>query len=138
EYSADGFFSNTTEMAEIGLVVLSEKPYAEGNGDRADLTLPAADVALIEQVRPRCRRMVVILFSGRPLIITDHLEKWDAFIAAWLPGTEGQGIADVLFGDYPFTGRLAYSWPRRMDQIPLKAMAESGDGPLFPFGFGLV
>jgi beta-glucosidase len=138
EYSADGIFSNTTEMAEIGLVVLSEKPYAEGNGDRADLTLPAADVALIEQVRPRCRRMVVILFSGRPLIITDHLEKWDAFIAAWLPGTEGQGIADVLFGDYPFTGRLAYSWPRRMDQIPLKAMAESGDGPLFPFGFGLV
>ena len=137
DYNPDGRFSDTEEVAEIGLVVLSERPYAEGTGDRADLTLPVADVALIERVRPRCRRLAVILFSGRPLIITDHLEKFDAFIAAWLPGTEGQGIADVLFGDYPFTGRLAYSWPKRMDQIPLKVMAKSGDDPLFPFGFGL-
>lgn len=137
DYNPDGRFSDTDEVAEIGLVVLSERPYAEGTGDRADLTLPVADVALIERVRPRCRRLAVILFSGRPLIITDHLEKFDAFIAAWLPGTEGQGIADVLFGDYPFTGRLAYSWPKRMDQIPLKVMAKSGDDPLFPFGFGL-
>lgn len=138
EYDPGGNFNNSSEMAEIGLVVLSEEPYAEGNGDRADLTLPVADVALIERVRPRCRRMVVILYSGRPLIITDHLEKWDAFIAAWLPGTEGQGIADVLFGDFPFAGRLAYSWPRRMDQIPLEAMAKSSDGPIYPFGFGLA
>jgi beta-glucosidase len=138
DYDPDGRFSETDTVAEIGLVVLSESPYAEGTGDRADLSLPAADVALIERVRPCCRRFVVILFSGRPLIITEHLEKWDAFIAAWLPGTEGQGIADVLFGDFPFAGRLAYSWPKRMDQIPLKSMAESSDGPLFPFGFGLA
>lgn len=138
DYSPDGHFRGADEMAEIGLVVLSESPYAEGTGDRADLTLSAADVALIERVRPHCQQLVVILFSGRPLIITDHLEKFDAFIAAWLPGTEGQGIADVLFGDYPFTGRLAYSWPKRMNQIPLKGMAESGEDPLFPFGFGLA
>ncbi len=121
--------------AEVGLVVLSEAPYAEGEGDRADLTLPPGDVALIERLRPLCRRLIVILYSGRPLIVTEQLPLADAWVAAWLPGTEGQGIADVLFGDVPFSGRLSFTWPRSMDQIPLGA---SADAPLFPYGHGLT
>jgi beta-glucosidase len=78
--------------------------------------------------------VVVILLSGRPLMLTDHLDLADAWVAAWLPGTEGQGVADVLFGDEPFTGKTAFSWPAAMDQLPLG----SGSGePLFPFGYGL-
>ncbi|UCG25476.1 MAG: glycoside hydrolase family 3 C-terminal domain-containing protein [Chloroflexota bacterium] len=136
DYDESGSFSAGRE-ADVGIVCLHELPYAEGVGDRAELCLSEEEAGLIERVRAQCRRLIVILFSGRPLIISEHLEKWDAFVAAWLPGTEGQGIADVLFGDYSFTGRLAYSWPRRMDQIPSRAMVTRDDGPLFPFGFGL-
>ena len=71
-------------------------------------------------------------------IITDHLSKWDAFVAAWLPGTEGDGIAQVLFGDYPFTGKLSFTWPRSMGQIPLGALRDSSEEPLFTFGYGLI
>jgi beta-glucosidase len=88
---------------------------------------------LIERMRRRCHKLVVVLLSGRPLIITGQLPLVEALVAAWLPGTEGQGVADVLFGDQPFTGRLPYSWPRDMDQVPMPADAE----PLFPYGFGL-
>jgi beta-glucosidase len=125
-------------LADVGIVVLSEEPYAEGEGDRGDLHLPDADVAVLERVRSRCRKLVVILISGRPLIVTKHLPQWDAFVAAWLPGTEGGGIADVLFGDYPFTGKLSFTWPRSMDQIPLSALRASEVAPLFPFGYGLT
>jgi beta-glucosidase len=124
-------------IADVGIVVLNEEPYAEGEGDREDLSLPEADVALVARVRPCCRKLVVILVSGRPLIVTEHLPQWDAFVAAWLPGTEGQGVADVLFGDYPFTGRLSYTWPRSMDQVPLSALRASEEAPLFPFGYGM-
>jgi beta-glucosidase len=121
-------------LADVGIVVLSEEPYAEGEGDRGDLHLADADVALLKRVRSRCRNLVVVLLSGRPLIVTEHLPRWDAFAAAWLPGTEGDGVAQVLFGDYPFTGRLPYAWPRSMDQIP----HNDADDPLFPFGYGLA
>lgn len=123
--------------AEVGLLVLSEQPYAEGEGDRATVELAEEDVALLTRMRQHCERLVVILFSGRPLIITDHLPEWDAFVAAWLPGTEGQGITDVLFGDYPFTGRLPHSWPRSMEQVPFSALEQSSVPPLFPYGAGL-
>jgi beta-glucosidase len=137
-YDANGDFSADISAAEVGLVVLSEPPYAEGEGDRADLHLPEADIALIERVRPHCKKLVVILYSGRPLIITDQLDQCDAFVAAWLPGTEGQGITDVLFGDFPFSGKLPYTWPRSMEQIPLAIPNGSNDNPLFPFGYGLT
>ncbi len=120
-------------MAEIGVLALAEMPYAEGFGDRADLTLPEKDIQLIERMRLRCRKLVVLLLSGRPLIITNQLPLMDALVAAWLPGTEGQGVANVLFGDQPFTGKLPYSWPRDMDQVPLSTDAK----PLFPLGYGL-
>jgi beta-glucosidase len=133
-YDPEANFEQLADQAgEFGLVVLAEKPYAEGFGDRADLTLPEHDLQLIERMRRRCTKLVVVLLSGRPLIITGQLPLMDALVAAWLPGTEGQGVADVLFGDQPFRGRLSYSWPRDMDQIPMPADAQ----PLFPFGFGL-
>jgi beta-glucosidase len=129
-YDQSGQFEG---IADVGIVVVGEMPYAEGVGDRADLSLSAADVALIEQVREHCERLVIILISGRPMIITGQISLADAFVAAWLPGTEGEGIAQVLFGDDPFTGKLSYTWPRSMEQVP----TNEGDTPLFPVGYGL-
>jgi beta-glucosidase len=125
------------ERADVGIVVVGEMPYAEGMGDRADLSLSAADVTLIERMRAQSKKLVVILISGRPMIITEQLPLADAWVAAWLPGTEGQGVADVLFGDYPFSGKLPFTWPRSMDQLPLSVLAQEGGQPLFPFGYGL-
>jgi beta-glucosidase len=82
-------------------------------------------------------RVVAVLLSGRPLIINDALARCDAFVAAWLPGTEGQGVADVLFGDYKPTGKLSLSWPRSMEQIPSHVGDKDYD-PLFKYGFGMT
>ena len=82
-----------------------------------------------------CGDLVVLIVSGRPLIVTDLIDGIDALVAGWLPGTEGQGVADVLFGTEPFTGTLPCTWPRSMDQVPI---GQEGVGdPLFPYGFGL-
>lgn len=124
------------QTAPVGLVVLAEEPYAEGMGDREDLRLSADQIVLIERVRDKVDKLIVILMSGRPLIITDQLPQIDAFIAAFLPGSEGNGLADVLFGAAPFTGKLSYVWPRSMEQIPLSAL--NGQAPLFNIGDGLT
>jgi beta-glucosidase len=124
-------------IADVGIVVVGEMPYAEGVGDRANLSLSAADAALIEAMRAQSEKLVVILISGRPMIITEQLPLADAWVATWLPGTEGDGVAQVLFGDYPFRGKLSFTWPRSMDQVPQGALEESGEEPLFPFGYGL-
>jgi beta-glucosidase len=79
---------------------------------------------------------VVVLFSGRPLIINTQLNQADAFVAAWLPGTEGAGITDVLFGDYVFTGKLPVTWPNAVAQEPINL--DDGKTGLFPFGFGIT
>ena len=134
-YSAAGYFDD--RIADVGLVVLSEPPYAEMTGDRADLTLPPEEIELIERMRSQCRTLVGILYTGRPLIITDQVAAFDALVAAWLPGSEGAGITDVLFGDAPFTGKLPYSWPRSDQQIPLAALEADSDSPLWPRGHGL-
>jgi beta-glucosidase len=139
-FSPDGQFPEATRVAG-GIVCLHEQPYAEGVGDQADLTLSGAERQLLQRVRARCDRLVVVLYSGRPLIITDELPLADAWVAAWLPGTEGQGIADVLFGDYPFHGRLPLTWPRSPAQIPFDGAPtarQAPANPLFPFGFGLL
>jgi beta-glucosidase len=127
---ADGEISG-----DLGVVVVGELPYAEGQGDSWDLALSASDVGVIERV---CDAMpcVVVLVSGRPMIITDLLPTTDAFVAAWLPGTEGQGVADVLFGDSDFSGTLPMTWPRDLDQVPIN-VGDADYDPLFPFGFGL-
>ncbi len=139
-YDPEGRFEDIVDavgqpaIADVGIAVVGEEPYAEGLGDRADLSLSPEDIAVLRRLRTRCRRMVVILLCGRPLIVTAEIAHWDALVAAWLPGTEGQGIADLLFGDFPFTGKLPYTWPRGMEQVPLGSGAGS---PLFPFGYGL-
>jgi beta-glucosidase len=136
QYSATGDFDSVPDTA-VGVVVVGETPYAEGVGDRPDLHLSEDDRALIARMRAQCDRLVVIVLSGRPLIVTEVLGDCDALIAAWLPGTEGQGVADVLFGDYPFTGKLAFNWPRSMAQVPLAALEASAEPPLFPRGYGI-
>ncbi|HTX34092.1 MAG TPA: glycoside hydrolase family 3 N-terminal domain-containing protein [Bryobacteraceae bacterium] len=119
--------------ATVGVVVIGEKPYAEGDGDRADLHLAQEDVDAVDRMKAAGIPVVVILFSGRPMILDDVLDKADALVAAWLPGTEGEGITDVLFGDDKPVGKLSRTWPRSMAQIPL----HPGDDPLFRFGYGL-
>lgn len=133
-YSADGSIADSSGVA---IVVVGEKPYAEMFGDRKDLSLSKEDAALIEKIKAKGISVVVLLLSGRPMIINSSLQNSDAFIAAWLPGSEGQGVADVLFGDYVPTGKLPHSWPKSMDQIPINIGDKNYD-PLFPFGFGLT
>jgi beta-glucosidase len=81
--------------------------------------------------------VVVVVISGRPLVLGSVLEQADALVAAWLPGTEGSGVADVLFGDYRPTGTLSYSWPRTTAQLSIHR-GDAGYDPLFPFGYGLT
>ncbi len=131
-----GLESQGAAIAERGVVFIGEQPYAEGLGDRADLTLDAQQAALIARMRRKCAKLIVVLVCGRPLIISEQLPQIDALVVAWLPGSEGQGVADVLFGDVPFRGKLPYTWPRSMDQIPLARAKEAE--PLFPCGFGLT
>ena len=132
-FSEDG---SDAASADAAVVVIGEPPYAEMEGDRLDLSLPAEQRALVERVAATGVPTVVVLISGRPLILGDALDAADAFVAAWLPGTEGAGIADVLFGHYAPTGRLSFTWPRSMSQVPINVGDEPYD-PLFPFGFGL-
>jgi beta-glucosidase len=123
--------------ADVGVAVIGEDPYAEYSGDRANLGLSPADVLAVRNLKAAGLPVVVILVSGRPLILQPVLHYCDALIAAWLPGTEGRGVADVLFGDAGPSGRLSHSWPRSMAQIPIN----SGDAdydPLFPYGFGIT
>jgi beta-glucosidase len=122
--------------ADVGIVVVGETPYAEMFGDRDDLSLAKEDLAAIDSMKKAGIPVVVVLLSGRPLIIDQALAQADAFVAAWLPGTEGQGVADVLFGDYKPTGKLSISWPRSMAQIPVN-MGDRNYDPLFKYGFGL-
>lgn len=134
KYSADG---SGADSGDVAIVVVGEEPYAEFLGDKADLTLSNDDAALVEKLRSKGIPVVVILLSGRPLIVNSTLDASTAFIAAWLPGTEGQGVADVLFGDYEPTGKLPHSWPKSMSQIPIN-VGDTEYNPLFPFGFGLT
>jgi beta-glucosidase len=132
-YDKDGIGA---EGHDVAIVVVGEEPYAENAGDRENLVLSNSDLRVLASVQKSGIPIVVILTSGRPLIISDELKDWDAFVAAWLPGTEGHGIADVLFGDYEFSGKLPVSWPRSMKQIPIQYDDDLYD-PLFPYGFGL-
>ncbi|HBP00230.1 TPA: beta-glucosidase [Candidatus Uhrbacteria bacterium] len=111
EYSDTGFFSARNERADIGIVIVGEAPYAEGAGDNEHPELSTEDLQIIKNVKAISKKTVIIIVSGRPLDIRPYVDSWDAVIAAWLPGSEGNGIADVLFGDYLFTGTLPVNWP---------------------------
>jgi beta-glucosidase len=124
---------------DLAIVVIGEQPYAEMKGDRSDLSLDPADIETVKAAKKAGMPVVVVLFSGRPLILEPILNDADAIIAAWLPGTEGDGIADVLFGRYNPTGKLSVTWPRSMSQIPINVgpNGEKPQGALFDYGFGL-
>jgi beta-glucosidase len=131
-YSQDG---SGAEGSKIGIAIIGERPYAEFQGDRTDLTLAAEDVAVVDRLKSSGVPVIAILVSGRPLVIDAILGKADAIVAAWLPGTEGAGVADVLFGDHKPTGRLSFTWPRG-DSTSF-ARGDAGYQTLFPFGHGL-
>jgi beta-glucosidase len=132
-FSKDG---TGAEGADAGIVVIGEKPYAEMTGDSVDLSLPKESFETLANMKKAGIPLVVVLLSGRPVILGDIPDRSDALVAAWLPGSEGQGVADVLFGDSKPTGKLSYSWPRSVSQIPIHVGDKNYD-PLFPFGYGL-
>ncbi|MFF3988388.1 glycoside hydrolase family 3 N-terminal domain-containing protein [Streptomyces sp. NPDC001797] len=136
-YSKDA--SAPTSGYDVGVVVVGETPYAEGVGDVGngnDLVLSAADQAAVDKV---CAAMkcAVLVVSGRPQLIGDRLGEIDALVASWLPGTEGDGVADVLYGKKAFTGRLPVTWPKSEAQLPINVGDASYD-PQYPYGWGLT
>ena len=131
-FSPDG---SDLQGADVVVVVVGEQPYAEMKGDRSDLNLDPTDVALVEKAKSAGAPVVTVLISGRPLILGNALDASDAFLAAWLPGTEGQGVADVLFGDYKPTGKLPRQWPRNNEGLATAARQSAMSAPLFPQGF---
>jgi beta-glucosidase len=136
-YSKDA--SAPTAGHDVGVVVVGETPYTEGFGDVGnghDLELSAADKAAVDKV---CGAMkcAVLVVSGRPQLIGDRLGDMDALVASWLPGSEGDGVADVLYGKRPFTGRLPVTWPRSEVQLPINVGDTSYDAQ-FPYGWGLT
>ena len=151
-YSRDA--SAPTAGSDVGVVVVGETPYAEGFGDvggpewgydpadagrlreEKSLQLQAEDKATVDKVCTVLPTCVVLVVSGRTQVLSDQLPVMDALVASWLPGTEGAGVADVLFGDRPFTGQLPVSWPRSEAQVPVDVGDLEYD-PAFPFGWGL-
>jgi beta-glucosidase len=133
-YNASG--SGIDSSYGVAVAVVGETPYAEGAGDRPNgMGLDSTDLNTISTLRSAGVPVVVVLVSGRPLDIAAQLPSWNALLAAWLPGTEGAGVADVLFGDYAPTGTLPMTWMQSASQQPIN----DGDGKpaLFPYGFGL-
>ena len=131
-YSRDGAGA---KGASIGVAVVGETPYAEMMGDRRSLDLAREDVAAVQNMKRAGIPVVVVLISGRPLIIESVLQEADAVIAAWLPGSEGGGVADVLFGDQKPAGKLSFTWPSR-DSTSF-ARSDAGYKTLFALGYGL-
>ena len=124
------------DSADVVVAVVGEDPYAETSGDRDQLELSPDDRALIDAAKRSGKPLVVVLLSGRPLILGDLVDRAAALVAAWLPGTEGAGIADVLGGVVKPSGKLPCSWPRDMAQIPIN-VGDRSYAPLYPYGFGL-
>ena len=139
--SVDGSYQ---QKPDVAIVVFGEDPYAEGHGDRATLEYQSGDkrdLALLKRLKQQGIAVVSVFISGRPMWVNPELNASDAFVAAWLPGSEGQAVADVLFRDaqdqvqYDFSGRLSYSWPKTPTQIVNRG--DSDYQPLLPYGFGL-
>lgn len=134
-YSSDGHLEHNVNTA---VVVVAENPYAEGEGDRPDLTLSEEDTALIERIRPQCDNLVLVIYSGRPIVITHIVKQCDAIVAAWLPGSEADALADLLVGDVPFTAKLPFTWIKSMNQVPLSTLQSSDEEPLWHYDEGIV
>jgi beta-glucosidase len=121
---------------DVGIVAVGESPYAEGVGDSSTLALSSTGAQEVSDVCSRVTKCVVVLFSGRPVIINTQVNQSTAFVAAWIGSTEGEGIVDDLFGDAAFSGKLTFTWPNAVTQEPIN----NGDGQtgLFPYGYGLT
>ena len=133
-YSADG---TNRSGATVGVAVVGETPYAEGEGDSTDLKVVAADVNVVKAMKQAGLPTVVVLIAGRPMILDPLLPYADAIVMAWLPGSEGAGITDILFGDAKPSGTLPETWPNSMAQIPIDVGDATYD-PLYPYGYGLT
>ncbi|HUP44122.1 MAG TPA: glycoside hydrolase family 3 N-terminal domain-containing protein [Thermoanaerobaculia bacterium] len=126
------------QKPDVAIVVFGENPYAEFQGDRTTVIYEGEDdLALLRRLRAAGIPVVSVFLSGRPLWVNPFLNESDAFVAAWLPGTEGGGVADVLTGKYDFKGKLSFSWPKLPTQAVLNRGGANYD-PLFPYGFGLT
>ena len=134
-FVADGGFPAGI-TAPVGIVVVAEPPYAEGRGDSATLDLPAAQLDVVDRVRPLVDRLIVVIYSGRPVML-DRLAAADAVIAAWLPGTEAEGLADLLLGEKTFGATTPFTWPLTPDDAP-RTDRDACDGAVFPVGYGLT
>lgn len=142
--------ANGNGAATVGIAVIGETPYSEGCGDvppptnqsycinrPSTLSLDAADLKVVQKMKQSGLKTVVLLVTGRPLIIDSILPIADAIVVAWLPGTEAAGITDVLFGDVHPTGHLPHTWPRNMAQIPIN-VGDADYDPQFPYAYGLT
>jgi beta-glucosidase len=153
-YSADA--TAPVQKGDVGIVVVGETPYSEGFGDVGgprwaydpadhnvprpvkDMQLSAADKAAVDTVCSAAAKCVVVVVSGRPLILDPaQLSEIDGLVAAWLPGSEGEGVSDTLFGKVPFSGKLPVTWPRTLAQEPIN-VGDANYHPLYPYGFGLT
>ena len=142
-YDRDG--KNNYFDSETAIIVVGEKPYAEFLGDingktNFELELSKKHQEYIDLYSKNVSNVIVILISGRPLVVTKQIEQSDAFVVAWLPGSEGDGIAELLFGDYNFKGKLPHSWPKSIDDFHVYGPNywDNSITPLFDFGFGLT
>jgi beta-glucosidase len=135
-YDAYGNFEET-DRNSVCVVVLGENPYAEGVGDNGSLSINPRNLGVLEKAIEKFNTIVLLLVSGRTLILGDAPASVDALVAVWLPGTEGAGVADVLFGDVKPTGRLSFAWPSSVEQLPLGNFVSGAEKPLYPLGFGL-
>jgi beta-glucosidase len=132
-YSLDG---SGAQGADVAVVAIGEHPYAEGHGDDAKLSLDPRSLEVVRAVRAQGVPVVVVLMTGRPVLLGELPRLADALVAAWLPGSEGSGISDVLFGDEDFSGKLPHSWPRSLDQLPINVGDPVYD-PQYAYGYGL-
>ncbi len=131
-YDPVGRFAGA-KASRTGIVCIAEEPYAEGPGDRALPTAGAEDREVFERMRERCERLLLVIYSGRPLVIPDLIERADAVIAAWLPGSEATELPTLLYGKHPFEGTLPQPWPGAESDIVNKGATHQ-----FPLGFGLM
>jgi beta-glucosidase len=127
------------QKVDVAIVVFGETPYAEFMGDQSDVALHhdnAESLEIIKKLEAQGIPVVAVMLSGRPLYVNPQINAADAFVEAWLPGSEGEGVADVLTGKNDFTAKLSFSWPKRPDQTPLNVGDATYD-PQFAYGFGL-
>ncbi|HUH44899.1 MAG TPA: glycoside hydrolase family 3 N-terminal domain-containing protein, partial [Treponemataceae bacterium] len=136
-YNQYGQFTEVDENA-LCIVIASELPYAEGVGDSEKLELPIRDTLLIERMSETFSRLALVVFSGRPIILEPFAENLSTIVAAWLPGTEGAGVVDILSGDMSPTGTLSFDWASSVSQLPIERFISGEEKPQWPIGYGLT